>query len=242
MTQDAAEGVHQMQELGLLRYVLPELEEGAGMEQNEHHIYTVFEHNIRALDYAAKKNFPIDLRLASLLHDVGKPRSRGWKDKPEGKKIREGHKGDWTFYQHQYIGEEMALKMLDRLHFPRKMIEKIALLVREHMFVYDPEIITEKGVKQGVTERGVRRLVRRVGPENIDDLFLVREADRIGSGVKKPVPYRLRHLKAMIEKAKHDPISPKMLKVNGEDVMENLDIAPGPKVGFVLSALLEEIG
>jgi len=241
MTQDAAEGVRRMQELGILHYVLPELEEGAGMEQNKHHIYTVFEHNLKSLDYAVKNGFPLELRLASLLHDVGKPQSRVWKADPQGEKTREGRKGDWTFYQHQYIGEKIVLEMLDRLHFPRKMIEKIALLVREHMFVYDPEIITEKGVKQGVTERGVRRLVRRVGSENIDDLFLVREADRIGSGVKKPVPYRLRHLKAMIEKAKHDPLSPKMLKVNGEDVMKNLGIEPGPKVGFVLSALLEEV-
>ena len=120
---------------------------------------------------------------------------------------------------------------MDRLHFSKKTSEKVALLVREHMFVYDPEIVTEKGV---------RRLVRRVGAENIDDLFLLREADRIGSGVAKAVPYRLRHLKAMIEKAKQAPLSPKMLKLNGEDVMKELKIEPGPKVGLILAALLEE--
>src|SRR3989338_4589078 len=100
------------------------------------------------------RKFPLELRLASLLHDVGKPRSRQWKDDPSGEKTLNGKKGDWTFYQHQYIGEKLTVEALDRLKFPRKTIEKIALLVREHMFVYDPEM---------VTARGVRRLVSRVG-------------------------------------------------------------------------------
>lgn len=232
MVERAADGVRKMQELGLLKYVLPELEEGVGVEQNKHHKYTVFEHNLRSLEYAAKQNFPLELRIASLLHDVGKPRTRAWKDDPRGSKTRAGKKGDWTFYQHQYVGEKMAIRMLDRLRLPRKLIEKVALLVREHMFVYDPEL---------VTERGVRRLLRRVGPENMDDLLMVREADRIGSGVAKAVPYRLRHLKAMIERVKKDPVSVKMLAVKGNDVMETLDIEPGPKVGKILNILLEEV-
>lgn len=232
MTENAGDGLRKMQELGLLKYVLPELEEGAGMEQNKHHIYTVFEHNVKSLEYAVKNNFPLELRLASLLHDVGKSRVRVWKNDPRGEKTYRGKKGDWTFYQHQYVGEKMAVEILDRLHFPKKMIEKIALLVREHMFSYDPEV---------VTENGVRRLVRRVGAENIDDLFLIREADRIGSGVAKAVPYRLRHLKAMIEKAKQAPLSVKMLKVNGLDIMGELKIQAGPKIGKILNVLLEEV-
>jgi tRNA nucleotidyltransferase/poly(A) polymerase len=170
--------------------------------------------------------------LASLLHDVGKPESRRWADDERGEKTHNGKKGDWTFYQHQYIGEKLALRILDRLRYTKETIEKVALLVREHMFVYDPE---------AVTERGVRRLVSRVGPENIDDLLRVREADRIGSGVPKAQPYRLRHLKAMIEKAKKDPISPKMIKMNGTELMEILRIPPGPKVGQILAVLLEEV-
>src|SRR3989344_4608915 len=232
MTERAADGVVKMSELGLLKYVLPELAEGIDMEQNKHHKYTVFEHNLRSLEYAAKQNFPLDIRLSALLHDVGKPRTRVWKNDPRGEKTLKGKKGDWTFYQHQYVGEKMALRMLDRLRLPCKLTEKIALLVREHMFVYDPEL---------VTERGVRRLLRRVGSENMDDLMLVREADRIGSGVAKAVPYRLRHLKAMIERVKKDPVSVKMLAVKGNDVMETLKIEPGPKVGKILNILLEEV-
>ena len=231
MTDNASKGIEMMRELGLLRYVIGELEEGFGVEQNKHHIYTIFEHNCRALEYAAQKNLSLDLRLASLFHDVGKPRTRAWKSDPRGAKEFRGQKGDWTFYQHQFVSEKMTLEIMDRLHFSKKTSEKVALLVREHMFVYDPEIVTEKGV---------RRLVRRVGAESIDDLFLLREADRIGSGVAKAVPYRLRHLKAMIEKAKQAPLSPKMLKLNGEDVMKELKIEPGPKVGLILAALLEE--
>ena len=92
-----------------------------------------------------------------------------------------------------------------------------------------------------VTAAGVRRFLSRVGPENIDNLIKVREADRIGSGVPKAVPYKLRHLLFMIEKVKKDPISPKMLKVSGEDVMKILGISPGPRVGWILSILLDEV-
>ena len=220
MTENAADGIRKMQELGLLKLVLPELEEGVGVGQNKHHIYTVFEHNVRALEYAAKQNFALDVRIASLLHDVGKPATK------------HGDGPDSTFYGHQVVGEKMVLKILDRLRFPKEMIEKVALLVREHMFVYDPET---------VTDAGARRLVRRVGKENLEDLFRLREADRIGSGVPKAQPYRLRHLKFRIEKVMHDPIHVKMLKVNGEDVMRESGIPASPKVGAILAVLLEEV-
>lgn len=232
MAENAAEGIKQMEKLGLLKYVLPELREGIDMEQNKHHKYTIFEHNLKSLEYAVEKNFPLDLRLASLLHDVGKTRAREWKDDPNGEKTLDGKKGDWTFYQHQYIGERMVLEMLDRLHFPRKMTEKIALLVREHMFAFDPELSTPASA---------RRLLKRVGLENIDDLFLLREADRIGSGVPKAQPYRLRALKAMVEQVKQDPILPKMMVIKGDEVMKELKIEPGPKVGWVLNILLDKV-
>lgn len=232
MTDNAVRGIADLQKLGLLKYLIPELEEGVGVEQNKHHIYTVFEHNLKSLEYAVKKGFSLELRLASLLHDVGKPRSRAWKNDIRGEKTFRGKKGDWTFYQHQYIGEKLSLDILDRFRFSKKTIEQVALLVREHMFVYDPEMVTDKGV---------RRLIRRVGADNIDNLMLLREADRIGSGVPKAQPYRLRHLKAMIEKVKKDPVSVKMLKINGSDVMNLGELEPGPRVGYILSVLLDEV-
>lgn len=220
MTEHAADGVVRLQVLGLLKHVMPELEEGVGVGQNKHHIYTVFEHNFRSLEYAAKQNYSLDVRMASLLHDVGKPRTK------------RGEGPDSTFYSHQVIGARMSVEVLDRLHYSKEFIEKVALLVREHMFVYDPET---------VTDAGARRLLRRVGQENIEDLFRLREADRIGSGVPKAQPYRLRHLKFRIEKVSRDPISAKMLKANGEDILQILQIPPGPKIGFILSILLEEV-
>ncbi|MEK7641283.1 MAG: HD domain-containing protein [Patescibacteria group bacterium] len=232
MTDNAAEGVRRMEELDLLRFVMPELREGIGMDQNMHHIYTVFDHNVNAMDYSADQKFPLYLRLAALLHDVGKPKSREWKVKPDGTRIHNGQKGEWTFLQHQYIGEKMVIPMLDRLKFSKKEIEKIALLVREHMFAFDAEL---------GTARGARRFVNRVGQENIEDLMKLRECDRIGSGTEVAVPMRLRKFKAMIEIAMKDPISAKTLKVNGGDVMKLLKINPGPKVGAVLAVLLEKV-
>lgn len=220
MSDGAVGAIETMREIGLLRFVLPELEDGVGVGQNKHHIYTVYEHNLKSLEYAVSKKFPLHLRIASLLHDVGKPQTK------------RGDGLDSTFYGHQVVGERIAIKMLDRLRFPKHLVEQVALLVREHMFVYDPEV---------VTLAGVRRLLRRVGPENIDDLIKVREADRIGSGVPKAQPYRLRHLQAMIEKVQKDPLSPKMLQIRGDTVMEILKMPPGPRIGKILAVLLDEV-
>ncbi|MBI2515014.1 HD domain-containing protein [Candidatus Wolfebacteria bacterium] len=220
MTERAAKDIQSLEDLGLLQYIIPELREGIGVGQNKHHIYNVWEHNLRALDYAVKKNYSVEIRFAALLHDVGKPRTKA------------GDGPDSTFYNHEVVGAKMTAGILDRLHFPKELRDKVIHLVRYHLFYYN---VGE------VTEAGVRRFLRRVGPENIDDLLKVREADRIGSGVPKAFPYKLRHLQFMIEKVKADPISPKMLKVNGEDVMKILGIEPGPKVGYILSVLLEEV-
>jgi poly(A) polymerase/tRNA nucleotidyltransferase (CCA-adding enzyme) len=220
MTPRAAKGILSLEELGLLEYVLPELREGLGVGQNKHHIYGVFEHAIRALDYSAKQDYSLVVRMASLFHDVGKPRAKG------------GDGPDSTFYNHEYIGAKITVTALDRLRFPRGFIEDVAHLVRSHMFYYDIGVISPAGV---------RRFVARVGTEYIDDLLKVREADRIGSGVKKAIPYRLRHLLFMIEKVKNDPLSPKMLKLNGDEIMELLILPQSPRVGWILNALLEEV-
>jgi len=220
MSENAAKGIKLLAELNLLPYIVPELSKSVGVSQNKHHIYEVFEHSVRSLDYAASKNYSLEVRLASLFHDIGKP------------KTKRGEGQNATFYGHEIVGAKMTEKILDRLHFPKEITEKVVHLVRYHLFYYN---VGE------VTEAGVRRFLHRVGPENVDDLIKVREADRIGSGVPKAVPYKLRHLLYMIEKVKHDPISPKMLKVNGNDVMQILNIKPGPKIGWILSILLEEV-
>lgn len=217
MSDRAGQGIESLRELGLLKYIIPELEESYGVGQNKHHIYDCWEHNIKALDYAVKKNFSKEVRIASLFHDIGKPRAK------------RGKGPDSTFYSHEIIGAKMTSQILERLKFPKKEAEKIITLVRYHLFYYN---VGEVG------ESSVRRLVRKAGPENMEELLQVRQADRIGSGVPKAEPYKLRHLKYAIEKVSQDPISAKMLKVNGEDVMKELSIVPGPKVGQILNVLL----
>jgi poly(A) polymerase/tRNA nucleotidyltransferase (CCA-adding enzyme) len=217
MTEKAAAGLELLRMLGLLKYILPELEEGYKVSQNKHHIYDCYEHSILSLKYAAKKNFNKYVRLAALFHDIAKPR------------VKKGEGPDATFYGHEILGAKMTAQILNRLKFSKKEIEKISKLVRYHLFYYNVD---------EVSESSVRRLVRQVGPENMDELLEVRMADRIGSGVPKAEPYKLRHLRYVTEKVSRDPISVKMLKVSGHDVMKILGISPGPKIGQVLDILL----
>src|SRR3989344_3191187 len=220
MADRAAEGIELLRQLHLLKYILPELEENYGVGQNKHHIYDCYHHALKALEYTAKKKFNVHVRIAALLHDIGKP------------KVKVGNGINSTFYNHEVVGAKMAFQILRRLAFSSKDVEKITKLVKWHMFYYNVD---------EVTESSVRRLVRNVGPENMAELLQVREADRIGSGVPKAEPYKLRHLKYIIDKVSKDPISVGMLKVDGKDVMEILGIDPGPRVGQILDVLLGHV-
>jgi len=220
MADRAAEGIDLLRELGLLKYIIPELEEGYGVSQNKHHIYEIYDHNLRCLDYAAKKKYNKFVRLAALFHDLAKPRTK------------RGEGPDSTFYGHEILGAKMTCQVLNRLKFSKKDIEKIAKLVRYHLFYYN---VGE------VSEASVRRLVRQVELENVAELLQLRYCDRIGSGCPKAEPYKLRHLKYLIEKVSQDPISVKMLEVNGKDVMDTLEIQPGPAIGQILDILLGQV-
>ena len=220
MSERADEGILLLHDLGLLEFIIPELVKGVGVAQNRHHIYTIFEHAIFSLKFAAQKKFNLVVRLAALLHDVAKPQTK------------RGEGANSTFYNHDILGAKYAAQILERLHFSGDIIERVVNLIRNHMFVYDIG---------AVTEAGVRRLVRRVGPENMEDLIALRVADRLGSGVPKAQPYRLRHFQYMVEKVQHDAISVKMLKINGNNIMKILNIEPGPKIGAILDVLLAEV-
>jgi tRNA nucleotidyltransferase (CCA-adding enzyme) len=217
MARRAAEGIELLRTLDLLKHIIPELLEGYKISQNKHHIYDVYDHAVRSLEYAAKKEYNKHVRIAALLHDVGKPRSK------------EGEGEDATFYNHEIIGAKMTYQILSRLKFSKKDINKITKLVRYHLFYYHPD---------EVGESSIRKLVRQVGLENMDELIQIRKCDRIGSGCPKAEPYKLRYLRYVIEKVSQDPISAKMLKLTGKDVMNILDIKPGPRVGQVLDILL----
>lgn len=215
----AAEGVELMRRLGLLALFLPELEEGWEVGQNKHHIYTVWEHNLLALAHAAKEKWRLDVRIGALFHDIAKPRC----------KVGDGP--DSTFYNHEVVGAKMTFQILSRLRFPADFIKKVTTLVRYHLFYYNVD---------EVNESSVRRLIRRVGPEHMEDLIRVRICDRIGSGVPKAEPYKLRHFRFLVEKLQRDPISVRMLNINGDAIKELTDVPQSPKIGFFLQTLLEE--
>ncbi len=213
-----SEGILLLHDTKLLQYILPELERGLGVKQDRHHIYTVFKHNILSLKYCPSQEWPV--RLAALLHDIGKPKTR---------KII---KGIATFYNHEYLSARMTEKIMKRLKFSNENRLRVVNLVKNHMFYYN---VGE------VTAASVRRLLVKVGQENLQDLIYLRVADRLGSGTPKAMPYKLRHLQYMLEKVQHDPISVKMLKINGDDLLLKLKLKPGPKIGAILDVLLSAV-
>jgi len=219
-SKKAFDGIILLKDCGLLQVILPEVALGIGVGQNKHHVYTVFEHNTLALKWAAEHDYSFHVKLAALLHDVGKPNTK------------RGEGPDSTFYGHEIVGSKIASKILRRLHFQEKLEHMVSMLVKHHLFYYNVGEVTAKSV---------RRLVVKVGPENMDDLIKVRICDRMGSGVPKPEPYRLRHFQYMVDKVQKDPISPKMLKINGDDIMKFLGVEAGPKVGQVLAILLDDV-
>lgn len=222
MSDKPMEAILLADKLGVLEYTLPELRKGIDMKQNQAHKYDVYEHNLRTLQHAVDKNWALDLRLASLLHDIAKPDTRRWSDE----------KKDWTFHGHDVVGARVTRKILKELRLPKTMATKVEKLVRWHMFFSDPDLITLSAV---------RRVIRNVGEENIWDLMNLRVCDRIGTGRPKAHPYRLRKYKSMVEEALRDPISVGLLKINGNRLMEIADTPPGPKIGYTLHALLEDV-
>lgn len=222
MSERPMEGLFLANKLGLLKYVIPEIEAGIAVKQNKAHSYDVWEHSMRTLQHAADKGWPLEIRLAALLHDVGKPKTRRFDE----------NKKEYTFYGHDVVGARISEKVLQNLRFSAKIIEKVVRLVRWHMFFSDTEQITLSAV---------RRLIGRVGKEQIWDLMNLRVCDRIGTGRPKESPYRLRKYQSMIEEVFHDPVSVGMLKINGTKVIEVAKTPPGPKIGHILHALLQEV-
>lgn len=208
-----------MRDTSLLSFVLPELEESVGVPQNKYHAYDVYFHSLMTCD-AVSPEKPL-VRLAALLHDVGKPMTR--------KEIR----GDATFYNHQSVGADMADLALQRLKFSRAEREHVVNLIRNHMFNYTREW----------SDGALRRFVKRVGEESIADLFDLRIADRLGNGLKEGFPVYLEMMRERIDSVLRESHALRIsdLQVSGEDVMRELGLAPGPKVGEVLERLLDAV-
>lgn len=210
-----------MQKTGILAVTCPELVEGVGVEQNKWHAYDVWRHGMECMD--ACVGDPV-LRIAALLHDVGKPRTRAFSDKTQ----------DFTFYEHERIGAEIADPICARLKFSNEERARIVHLVRHHLFHYNAEW----------GDAAVRRWIRRVSPERLEDLYRLNEADVRAKG-KDATPDldALTRLKAHVEAvmAAGDALSVRDLKINGRDLMTSLGLKPGPVLGRVLNELLEEV-
>lgn len=217
-TEDPYRAFWYLHTTGLLELILPELEAGVGVTQNLHHIYTVFAHNMFAMQFCPSDDWRV--RLAALLHDVGKPQ------------VKQGQGKQSTFHQHEHVGAKITRQIMKRLAFANDDTNKVVHLVKHHMFYYN---VGE------ITDAGVRRLIQRVGIENMNDLMAVRIADRMGSGVYKDKPAKLIELEKRIEYVQKDPISTSMLAIDGNDLMMMFNWKPGARIGVLLHRLLDEV-
>jgi tRNA nucleotidyltransferase (CCA-adding enzyme) len=209
-----------MQRTGILGVTCPELLEGVGMEQNQWHAFDVWRHGLECMD--ACVGDPV-LRIAALLHDVGKPRTRA----------RSETGGDYTFYDHDRVGAEIAEPIAARLRFSNDDRARIVTLVRHHLFHYS-----------GWADSAVRRWVRRVGPDRVEDLYVLNAADARAKGRPHEADLdALAQLKAHVARvlAEGAALSTRDLKVNGHDLMRELSIRPGRAIGQILDALLEAV-
>lgn len=210
-----------MRRTGILGVSCPELIEGVDCVQNKWHAYDVWGHAMECLDACSGDAI---LRIAALLHDVGKPRSRAFSDKTN----------DWTFYDHERIGAEMADPICQRLRFSNDERARIVSLVRNHLFHYTAEW----------NDATVRRWLKRVGIDRVEDLYTLNEADVRAKGRDFDADLAsLEMLKAHVKRVLEAgaALSTKDLRVDGHDLMRDLGLKPGRALGEILAALLDEV-
>jgi putative nucleotidyltransferase with HDIG domain len=210
-----------MEETGLLELLAPELSACRGIEQKGFHRFDVLDHSLLACDYAAKKEYPPEVRLAALLHDIGKPEAR-----------QKDGRGIWTFYQHEKHSARMARDLMTRLRYSNARIEKVCRLIECHMFHYE----------DSWTQGAVRRFIIRVGEENLEDIYRLRRADAYGTAGKEESPENLISLISRVDRtlAESRALSLKDLAVSGGDLIQ-AGIPPGRHMGIILNELLETV-
>ena len=219
-TEKPSRPIDKARESGILIMILPELLEGYKMTQNRHHRYDVYWHSLKTSDYICANSY---LRWVGLLHDIGKPRTR--------KLVN----GVCHFYGHAKESAKLAVTIMKRWRFSNGETEKTAKLIENHM------LHNFKSWKPAT----FRRLIIRVGKENVDDLLHLWKADRLAHGTepddKIEKDFRLLREKIYHFCATFDVLSVKDLSLGGKEVMEILGVKPGPVVGQVLRRLLEEV-
>lgn len=212
-------GINLMREAGLLEIFLPELLEGIGVSQpDKYHVHDVYDHILATVDAAEDS-----VKLAALFHDIAKPRCS------DGK----GH-----FYQHDVKSSEMAEEIMRRLHFSRSEILRVKNLARWHMFMFGNWREGEIGANW--SDSAVRRFIRNVGENNVDDLFKLRIADAISNPKSAFDPREIEALQKRVSevRAQDMVLSVNDLKISGNDLI-SLGLTPGPVIGRILDDLLE---
>ena len=202
-------GLRVAADTGLLAVIVPELAAQRGIAQNKVPGEDLWDHTLRSVDAAPAERRIV--RLAALLHDVGKPATLA----------------DGRFHHHDVVGAEQAAAILRRLRFSKATVEDVAHLVRHHMFT----------VEADPSGPAVRRFIRRIGRERVDALFELRRADDIGSGLPPDDPATAA-FRARIdaELAARPPLDRGALAVDGDDLIRDLGLEPGPRLGRVLDA------
>lgn len=216
----AYEGLVLFKDSGLMTEILPELTKCFGVEQKSpgrHHIYDVGTHLLESLKNC--KSGDVIVRFATLVHDIGKPQT-----------YRKLPTGVITFYNHEMVSTRIAENIADRLRFSKKEKDKFVTLVRWHQFTVD----------ENQTDSAIRRILKNVTPEYMEDMLILRVADRLGGGARE-TSWRLEEFKNRLIEVQKQPFSIKDLKINGKDVMEVLNIESGPRVGEILEKLFNEV-
>ena len=201
------------EELGLLAVLLPELSALRGVPQGKLLPGDALEHSVRTAD-ALPAGDPV-LRLVGLLHDLGKATTLA----------------DGQFIGHERVGADAAEGVMRRLRFPERDVERVTALVRAHMFRYEPSW----------TDAAVRRFIVRVGMDRLDDLFALRAADNVASGVGEPAAGGIDELRARLVEQRRAPLVTRQLAVDGHDLQRELGLAPGPRIGRILARLMETV-
>ncbi len=220
-SDNAADGVMLMKDAGLLQYILPEVDDCFGVEQKSperHHMYDVGTHLVESLRYCPSSD--VITRLATLIHDIGKKET--YHKDPETQII--------TFYNHEVVGEKQAKDIATRLRLSKKDAQQLVMLVRQHQFT----------VSEEQSDKALRRFIRQIGVENIDEMLALRTGDRLGSGAKE-TSWRTELFKKRLIDVQNVPFSIHDLKITGHDVMEHLNIKPGPQIGKIMNALFEMV-
>jgi hypothetical protein len=214
-----SEGLFFLENVNYLKNIMPEVTAGKNLSQNKFHKYDIFEHLVRSCD--AMEIPDLVMRFSSLLHDIGKVPTR---------KLKEN--GEATFYNHEIVSSHMLVPIMKRFGIPKTTGIKVKYYVRNHMFHYTDEW----------SDKAVRRFLRKVSREDLENLILLRKSDRLGSGKKDPYPKKLQKLIDHIEDVIMRDMEMKVtdLEIGGKDLMD-MGLREGPQIGIILNRLLNEV-